>query len=283
MNAWLSILLAFIAISAGAAEPVTVRPPWHLTDVYWKPARTVVCERFSVDVTIEGEIPEGLPLYIAPFGGGEGCTVNGVQCYGGLQTRPDGGNRGDRYVRPLGMPGFIFSRWGERSFDALRMAADGACQSSGHEGDFISVRVRHAWKPGRYRYELRGLDRETVTGQPNRWVGVFVHDLDADREVYTGSIRFPGDALVMGQTLTSFVEIYGAPLTTDRVPPLKITIGGHLADGKPVEIAESVAYHPREFPLHATAEPVGRTAVRILTGPEEKQGRRHYRLWGPER
>ncbi len=87
---WLMALLS-AAAAARAEEPRTVQPPWHLVDLYWNPARTVTCEWFSVDVTIEGEVPTNLPLYIAPLGGGERCTINDTQCYGGLQTKPDGG------------------------------------------------------------------------------------------------------------------------------------------------------------------------------------------------
>jgi hypothetical protein len=135
----------------------------------------VTCEWFSVDVTIEGDVPTNLPLYIAPFGGGEGCTINGVQCYGGLQTKPDGGDRKDTRIRPLGEPGFLFSRWGERSLDALRMSSRGACQSSGHEGDFIGVRVREPWAAGTYTYIVRGMDRQVIDGKPHRWLGAFVY------------------------------------------------------------------------------------------------------------
>ena len=60
-----ALLLATAARSEPAAPAQTVRPPWHLVDLYWTPAQTVTCEWFSVDVTIEGEVPTNLPLYIA--------------------------------------------------------------------------------------------------------------------------------------------------------------------------------------------------------------------------
>lgn len=273
------LLIAGSSVAAHAEPPQPVQPPWHLVDLYWTPGATVTCEWFSVDLTIEGDVPADLPLYLSPLGGGEGCTFNGVQCYGGLQTRPDGGNRGDRHVQALGEPGFIFSRWGERSFDALRIAERGACQSSGHEGDFVSVRVRHPWKAGTYRYILRGLDREVLDGVTHRWLGAFVYDVGADRETYVGAIRIPGDRLVLGGTLTSFAEIYGRATTTDRVPRLTITYGNHQADGRPIPMRKAVAYHGRKFPLHARAEAVGRTAAKVTLSPEPFTGSRHYLLW----
>ena len=274
-----ALLLATTARSEPAAPAQTVRPPWHLVDLYWTPAQTVTCEWFSVDVTIEGDVPTNLPLYIAPFGGGEGCTINGIMCYGGLQTKPDGGDRKDTRIRPLGEPGFLFSRWGERSLDALRMSSRGACQSSGHEGDFIGVRVREPWSAGTYTYIVRGMDRQVVDGKPHRWLGAFVYNHQTDRETYIGAIRVPGDGLVLGNTLTSFVEIYGGAITVDRVPALTITLGHHQADGQPIAMKQAMAYHPKEFPLRAQATAVERTAARVAVSPTPVSGGRHYLLW----
>lgn len=276
----LAFSLAAAALTGVAQETQSVQPPWHLTDLWWTPAAPVTCEWFSVDVTIEGEVPTDLPLYISPLGGGEGCSINGVMCYGGLQTRPDGGDRADRRIRPLGEPGFIFSRWGERSLDAVRMAARGACQSSGHEGDFVGVRVRGPWAAGTYTYLLRGQDREVREGRTHRWVGAFVYDHQTDRETYIGAIRLPGDGLVLGRELTSFVEIYGGPITPDRVPALTITFGNHRADGQPIPMRKASAYHDSKFPLRAQAAAIEKRSVRITLSPTPVSGSRHYGLWG---
>ena len=281
MNKTIPLLSALLLASAPARaeDPATVQPPWHLVDLYWTPASIVTCECFSVDVTIEGEVPTNLPLYIAPLGGGEGCTINGQQCYGGLQTKPDGGDRNSPRVRPLGGPGFIFSRWGDRSFDAIRMASRGACQSSGHEGDFVGVRVRETWGAGTYTYTIRGLDREVTEGHTNRWLGAFVYDHQTDRETYVGAIRAAGDRLVLGKLFTSFVEIYGGRIALDQVPSLQVTFGHHRADGRPIPMQRAMAYHAREFPLRAKAEGIDRAAVRVTTAPTPQSGSRHYNLW----
>lgn len=280
MKRLLPLLFAALAISVSAQTNERVRTPWHLTDLYWTPANVVTCEQFSVDVTIEGDIDPKVPFYIAPFGGGEGCTINGVQCYGGLQTQPDGGDRGGKNHAKLGTPGVIFSRWGERSFDAIRIAKDGACQSSGHEGDFIGVRVRHTWGPGTYTFTLRGLDREIRDGATNRWVGVFLYEHKTDRETYVGALRFPGDGLVIGKTLTSFVEIYGAPVTLDRVPRATLTFGNHKADGRPVPMSKVIAYHEPKQPHNSKAEAANsNTCVRVTVSPDPAEGKRHYRIW----
>lgn len=276
---FLSALVSAAALAGIGQETNTVHPPWHLVDLWWTPAAPVTCEWFSVDVTIEGEVPTDLPLYISPLGGGGGCDINGVMCYGGLQTKPDGGDRNDRRIRPLGGPGFLLSRWGERDLAAVRMASRGACQSSGHEGDFVGVRVREDWAAGTYTYILRGLDREVREGQTNRWLGAFVYNHQTDRETYVGAVRIPGDQLRLGRQLTSFVEIYGGPITPDRVPALSVTFGNHRADGRPIPMRKTLAYHDPKFPLRAQATAVEQRGVKITTSPAPASGSRHYWLW----
>jgi hypothetical protein len=278
-TALLACGLAAATLAGVAQDTQSVQPPWHLADLWWTPAAPVTCEWFSVDVTIEGEVPTNLSLYISPLGGGEGCSINGIMCYGGLQTRPDGGDRREGRIRPLGEPGFLFSRWGERDLDAVRMSSRGACQSSGHEGDFVGVRVREPWAAGTYTYILRGQDREVRDGRTNRWVGAFVYSHQTDRETYIGAIRLPGDGLVLGRALTSFVEIYGGPVTLDRVPALTITFGNHRADGKPIPMGKAVAYHEPKFPLRAQAAAIEQRAVKITVSPAPVSGPRHYVLW----
>jgi hypothetical protein len=275
----LTWMIAAVPLASVTQETNLVHPPWHLVDLWWTPAVPVTCEWFSVDITIEGEVPTNLPLYISPLGGGEGCAINGVQCYGGLQTKPDGGDRVDQRIRSLGEPGFIFSRWGERSLDTVRMSSRGACQSSGHEGDFVGVRVREPWAAGAYTYILRGQDHEVREGRTNRWLGAFVYNHQTDRETYIGAIRIPGDGLVLGRELTSFVEIYGGPITPDRVPALTITFGNHRADGMPILMRQAVAYHDPKFPLRARATAVERSSVKVTVSPAPASGSRHYWLW----
>lgn len=268
----LSALFATLLSASYAQEPEKrVATPWHLADLYWFPDAVVTCETFSVDVTIEGKVPEDVPFYIAPLGGGEGVTICGLQCYGGMQTRPDGGERGDQHVRPLGEPGFIFSRWGDRSFDGLRMSDRGACQSSGHEGDFISVRVRHPWTTGKFTFQWRAMDRDDMGDKPARWIGLFVYDHAQDREAYVGAIKYPGERIVLGKILTSFVEVYGARIPADKVPQVSITIGNHRADGKPIAMKSARALHDcrEKQPVRARVTAVERSAVRIETGKPE--------------
>jgi hypothetical protein len=269
----LALLSAFLLAAEATAQESTnlVSTPWHLADLYWFPESVVTCETFSVDVAIEGQVPAEIPFYIAPLGGGEGVTICGLQCYGGMQTQPDGGEREGRHVRPLGEPGFIFSRWGDRSFDGLRMSDRGACQSSGHEGDFISVRVRHPWATGKFTFHWRGMDRDDSGGKAARWVGLFVYDHAQDREAYVGAIKFPGEKIVLGKMLTSFVEVYGSRIPADRVPQVAITIGNHRADGNPIIMSHARVIHDcqKRQPVRARVSAVERSAVRIETGKPE--------------
>jgi hypothetical protein len=101
-----------------------------------------------------------------------------------------------------------------------------------------------------------------------------------DRETYIGAIRLPGDGLVLGRELTSFVEIYGGPITPDRVPALTITFGNHRADGQPIPMRKASAYHDSKFPLRAQAAAIEKRSVRITLSPTPVSGSRHYGLWG---
>ena len=140
--------------------PQQLAPPWHLVDLVWHLRHPPEQERaalrsLSLDVTVAhaGEAHAGeVPFYIAPIfsrmpfrrpDGTEAETT--LNWYGGLQT--DCG--GYRYPEPssneearrtLGAAA-IFSRWDERRAECARVAPDtGLWESSGYEGDFVSVR-----------------------------------------------------------------------------------------------------------------------------------------------
>jgi hypothetical protein len=153
-----------------AQEPRYSRMPWHLVDVWWDINKDVPFQSYSIDVTIDDEIPPSTNLYIAPIGLGH---FGKTPFYGGLQTQVDGHTKKDPEVRKLG-PGFLFSMWDERSLDAIRPSLGGFCQSSGHEGDFVSVRRSYEWHKGTYTFKMVRMDREEIDGKPFTWVGVFV-------------------------------------------------------------------------------------------------------------
>src|SRR6476659_922956 len=158
-----SLLLAVLVRvpAAGQDQPKDEKKyapvPWHLVDHWWDIGEDTPFESLAVDVTISADVPPSVNLYVAPIGLGH---LSKTPFYGGIQTQADGNTKKDQKLRPLG-PGLLFSMWGERSLDAIRPSDGGFLQSSGHEGDFVSVRRPYQWKKGTYTYRVVRMDRET--------------------------------------------------------------------------------------------------------------------------
>ncbi|TAN49568.1 MAG: hypothetical protein EPN26_11130, partial [Rhodospirillales bacterium] len=139
----LAALVTFLPFKAAGEEPYR-RLPWHLVDIYWKLDPAIQQETFSelsVEVSVEGDALKSPPLFIAPIGLfwlGEARGYAGMQTW--LKHDPEG-HRG---------PGLIFSRFGERRQDRLRVAPGGTFESAGYEGDFLSVRHGMDWNAGSY-------------------------------------------------------------------------------------------------------------------------------------
>ena len=164
IRAALLVVVALIAVEAVAQEAKSEfpPPPWHLVDIWWDIGQDTPFESYSIDVDISDDVPSTKNLYIAPIGLGH---LSKIPFYGGIQTQVDGYTKRDQQLRKIG-PGFIFSMWGQRSLDAIRPSVGGFCQSSGHEGDFVSVRRPYEWKKGKFSYKVVRMDKEEVEGNP---------------------------------------------------------------------------------------------------------------------
>ncbi len=253
LRAWpRALVLTFLLLPAAApaAEDTDVAPPpWHLIDIWWDIGEDRAFESYSIDATISDDLPPTVNLYVAPLGIAQ---LSGTMFYGGIQTQADGNTRRDQRLRKIG-PGFLMSMWGERSPDAIRPSAGGLWQSSGHEGDFVSVRRPYEWKKGRYTYRVVRMDREVVDGKPCTWVGAFVYSHDNDENIFVGALRFPGENLVLGRKVASFVEVYGRPIPVDQIPKVTVTFGNLRVNGTPVEKPSATAVYPRRVPDYAEA------------------------------
>jgi hypothetical protein len=232
---------------AATAEKQYAPMPWHLVDLWWDIGQDMPFQSYSLDVTISDDVPSSTNLYIAPIGLGHfGKTA----FYGGIQTQADGHTKKDQSVRKLG-PGFLFSMWGERGLDAIRPSIGGFCQSSGHEGDFVSVRRPYEWHKGTYTYKIVRMDREEIDGKPFTWVGVFVYSHEKDENVFVGALRFKGDELVLSRKVASFVEVYGHRKPAAEIPRVKVTFGNLRVNGKPVKPTSAEAVYPKGVPDYA--------------------------------
>ena len=259
--------LLFVCSLAATAIPGEEPPvkrlkptPWHLVDTWWNLGKDHSFESYSIDVTISDEVPASVKLYIAPIGLGH---LNKTPFYGGIQTQADGYQKKDRRLRRIG-PGFLMSMWGERGHDAIRPSQGGFCQSSGHEGDFVSVRRPHAWTKGRYTYRITRMDREMVDGKPHTWVGAFVYSHERDENIFIGALRFPGEDLVLSRSVANFVEIYGRVIPVEQIPQVTVTFSNPVVNGRPVKEAKAMAIYPEGVPDYANATAVdGALVIRV--------------------
>ena len=188
-----------------------------------------------MDVTISDDVPSNVNLYISPIGL---AHLSKTAFYGGIQTKADGYTKQDQKLRTIG-PGFIFSMWGERSTDAIRPSVGGFFQSSGHEGDFVSVRRPFQWKKGKYTYRLTRMDQETIDGQAYTWVGAFVVFARERRKRLRRRPGFKGEKLVLEPKVANFVEVYGERRPLADIPRVTVTFGPPMLNG-------TVAKNPRQ-------------------------------------
>lgn len=239
------------------SESEYVDMPWHLVDLWWDLTSEAPFESYSIDVTISADLPATTNLYIAPLGI---AHLSDIALYGGIQTQCDGYTKSDCSLRARG-PGFLMSMWGERSLDAIRPSIGGLCQSSGHEGDFVSVRRPYQWSKGTYTYRIVRMDKEVVDGKPCTWVGAFVYSHEKMENVFIGALRFPAEDLVLSRKVASFVEVYGACVPVAEIPRVTISFGQLKVNGKAADVATVDAVYPEKIPEYADATEKGGSVI----------------------
>ena len=272
----LSLSVASASENRTADEKQYARMPWHLVDLWWDLGEDSPFQSYSIDVTISDDVPATTNLYIAPIGI---AHLNKTPFYGGIQTQADGHTKADRRIRKIG-PGFLMSMWGERSLDAIRPSIGGLCQSSGHEGDFVSVRRPYEWSKGTYTYRVVRMDEEEVVDKPHTWVGAFVYSHEKDENVFVGALRFKGEDLVLSRKVASFVEVYGRRIPVSEIPKVTVTFGNLRVNGKPVKATAARAVYPKNVPDYAEAIGADGRIVIEVGQPIENREERTVRLIG---
>ena len=272
----LAVFFLVTAFPLLAAEPQPAKEykstPWHLVDLWWDIGKESPFESYSIDVDISDDVPSTKNLYIAPIGI---AHLGKTPFYGGIQTQVDGYTKRDQHLRKIG-PGFIFSMWGERSLNAIRPSIGGFCQSSGHEGDFVSVRRPYEWKKGKFTYKVVRMDKEEIDGQPSTWVGVFVFSHEKDENVFVGALRFKGENLVLAGKVASFVEVYRPRIPVEEIPKLTVTFGNLVVNGKPVKVKTASAIYPKSIPDYAEA--VGKDEAVVVTVGQAVEDRKERKV-----
>ncbi len=272
---WLVFLLLLPTVAL-AEEPEYKRMPWHLVDLWWDLGEETPLESYSVDVTISDDVPSTTNLYIAPVGI---AHLSKVPFYGGIQTQTDGYTKSAQRLRKIG-PGLLMSMWGERSLDAIRPSIGGFCQSSGHEGDFVSVRRSYEWTKGTYTYRVARMDEEIVDGKPCTWVGAFLYSHEKDENVFIGALRFPAEDLVLAPKVASFVEVYGGRIPVDEIPRLTVTFGNLKINGQAADVKSVRAVYPKDVPDYAEAVFEDGAVVITVGQPVENRTKRSVDLMG---
>ena len=238
----------FLIFVSSFGDECLVQTPWHLVQVPLVFSNELKdFQSYCTTFTIEGPVPDNVNLYIAPIS----QQINQIPLYAGIQTVIDGhtdkNNLASTFTRRN--RGAIFSRWKERNVGAIRQAPGGLVESSGHEGDFISVRNDFAWSEGTYRLCLR--KSFVVEGEPlpadyklediaygwgryeHTWVRMEATDMSTNATTIIGELAFPGKTLSLSRHNTIFVEIYhhdgNAPIRI--VPVFNLYLSGFQADG----------------------------------------------------
>jgi hypothetical protein len=275
-------LLAALLVGTGVASGQTAREPvpkqeasdrqvWRLVDVWWDLGKEHVFDSLGLDVTISDDLPLKASLFLAPIGLGH---LNETPFQGGFQTLADGGASDEKRSGPIG-PGLIFTLPAERSVDAAREAAGGSRWSPGPDGDSVSVVRPYAWTKGKYTYKIKRSNRQVIKGKPFTWVLATVVRHDKHDEVIVGSLRFPGDQLMLSRQIDSFVELYTRGRTALETPKLSVTLENLQINGTALENGTALAEYPDGAADFAVASGNGKS-VSITLGqliPDRKQRR----------
>ena len=233
-------------------------PPWHLVDIWWDIGQDTPFESYSIDVTISDDVPSTVNLYIAPIGIGH---LSKTPFYGGIQTQADGYTKRDQHLRKIG-PGFLFSMWGERSLDAIRPSIGGFCQSSGHEGDFVSVRRPYEWKKGKYTYKVVRMDREEIDGKPvHLGRGVRLLPREGRERLRRGTCGSRARTSSWPK-VASFVEIYGRRIPVEEIPKVTVTFGNPDGEREAGQEPSAHAIYPKRVARLRRRRGEGRCAGR---------------------
>ena len=235
-----------------------VSPPWHLVDIDYNFTNDIEFEKLSVEVHIKDKISKDEFLYIAPFCG----EINGVLFYAGLQTQCGGyenpmHNEEKSEYHEIGKA-LIYSRWQTRDVKGLQKAPNGVCESSGYEGDFISVRNSFGWDNGVYTLSLINT-HETVelNGELHTFVELQAYDHHQHKTVSCGKLAFPGERLVLDKRNFMFVELYSAFTKISDTPKGTISVGNFTYQSpsqtipSEASIEEAVALYQMDKPQWA--------------------------------
>lgn len=255
-----------MAAAAGVELP---RYPWHLVNVWWDFEREIEhFESFSMEVTVDRDIPPTYNLYVSPCGL---AKINGLQFYGGLQTNILGWASAEDHTRVCAGHGAIFSRWSADKktpvdLGHVRTAGpDCLVESAGYEGEFASVRRPLAWGKGTWRWEVLRGETERLGDKAHTWFTCQVAAPDG-AVTKVGSLRFEGDDFTWWPRHSAFVEVYSTgKVPRSNIPKVDIRFGWPRINGKPAPVKHASAFYP-----HTTGPAAPDCATASADGPDVK-------------
>lgn len=214
--------------------------PWHLMDIWWYfQHSTKNFQRLDIDIHIDKDVPDDVNLYISPLGLAQ---LNGIRCYGGLQTHIGGWtDKNSRKIVRSGKGG-IFSRWSKNNqpigLDYVDLLPGGYCESNGYEGEFCSVRRPYEWKAGNYTFSL--IKEETIDfkNAPHTWFSLNIRSHRDQSEWKIGRLLFEGRDFEFWNCHAAFIEIYGGK---SDIPEVTVTFGYPRINGAEPAYRNAVA------------------------------------------
>ena len=211
MSDYVNVSIPVGSVPASFYTPI--KPPVHMASTswsFWIPGNRHANE-FIVNFTIHKNLNSSPPSKSGFYMMLGHSSLRGIPFYFGLQTdvsRP--GSSSEK--------GLIFSRWETRNLSNAKVAVGGWSQSSGHEGDFIGVRISYDWNEGEYQARI---SPEDGNQGEDGWYGVWIKDLSTNVTTWGGSLKFPPRGVSPHNPVRvySTMEIYGGP----RIKPVNIS------------------------------------------------------------
>ena len=211
----------------------SIKTPEHMAHLWWEWGRDrdfagdgrEGFRELTFDFTVHndpGDFSDEYGLYLMLCQG----EIADTEFYFGLQTNAFGHPGG------VNNKAFIFSRWETRDLANARVAnsEETWVESSGHEGDFISVRRAYIWGAGEYRVRIAP-DGANVDGE---WYGIWITDKATYETTWIGSLKFPYEngRTAIRQSVYTTLEIYGGKqIEAFRIPAWHVSLRRPLGDG----------------------------------------------------